>query len=127
MAGHCARAARLRDRLMDGLRALPGVEITGHPTERLAGHVSICVDGTPADALILGLDMRGICASSGSACSSGKLRASHVLTAMGVAEELAHGALRLSLGRYTTAEGIDFTIGVLAGLIPRIRAVAAVA
>ncbi|MBK7782242.1 MAG: cysteine desulfurase [Ardenticatenia bacterium] len=120
----CIRAAGLRDRLISGLAAIDGVVLTGHPTERLAGHASVCVAGVPADALILGLDMRGICASSGSACSSGKVAASHVLTAMGVDAELARGALRLSLGRHTSAEDVDHVIAVLTALVPRLRAVA---
>lgn len=120
----CARAAALRQRLVAGLLAIEGVQLTGHPTERLAGHVSVCVAGAPADALILGLDMRGICASSGSACSSGKVAASHVLTAMGLDAELARGALRLSLGRHTSAEDVDHVIAVLTALVPRLRAVA---
>lgn len=123
-AAACARAAGLRDRLIGGLLAVEGVVLTGHPTERLAGHVSVCVAGVPADALILGLDMRGICASSGSACSSGKVAASHVLTAMGVAPDLARGALRLSLGRHSTAEDVDHVIAVMTALVPRLRAVA---
>lgn len=123
-AAACARLAALRERLVAGLLAIPGVVLTGHPTERLAGHVSICVGGVPADALLLGLDMRGICASSGSACSSGKVAASHVLSAMGLDEELARGALRLSMGRHSSAEDVDHVIAVLTGLVPRLRAVA---
>lgn len=122
-AATCARLAALRDRLVAGLLAIPGVVLTGHPTERLAGHVSVCVAGVPADALILGLDMRGICASSGSACSSGKVAASHVLTAMGLEADLARGALRLSMGRHSSAEDVDHVIGVLTALVPRLRQV----
>jgi cysteine desulfurase len=75
-----------------------------------------------ADVLLLGLDMRGICASSGSACSSGKLAASHVLKAMGVSEPEAIGALRFSLGRHTTDADIDRVLEVLPGLVERLRA-----
>ncbi|MCB0216993.1 MAG: cysteine desulfurase [Caldilineae bacterium] len=117
----CARAAGLRDRLIEALLALPGLQLTGHPTDRIPGHASFCVEGAPADALLLGMDMHGICASSGSACSAGKLHASHVLTAMGVPEALAHGALRFSLGRYTSQADIDYTVEVLRPLIERLR------
>lgn len=118
------RVRTLRDRLVLGLTAIEGVELTGHPTERLPGHASLCVEGARADTLLLGLDMRSICASSGSACSSGKLDPSHVLTAMGVPRMKATGALRFSLGRLNRAGDVDRVLEVLPGLIERVRAVA---
>jgi len=118
------RVQALRDRLIDALTADEGITLTGHPSDRLPNHASFCIEGVPADALLLGLDMRGICASSGSACSAGKLRASHVLTAMGVPEDLATGALRFSLGRMTRPEDIERVIDVLPPLVERLRAVA---
>jgi cysteine desulfurase len=117
----CARVAALRDRLVAGLTALPGVRLTGHPTARLPHHASFCIDGLRADVLLLGLDMRGICASSGSACSSGKLEPSHVLSAMGVPDHEAVGALRFSLGRQTREPDIDRVLDVLPGLVERLR------
>jgi cysteine desulfurase len=116
------RVRALRDRLIAGLIALPGVCLTGHPTQRLPHHASFCLDGLRADVLLLGLDMRGVCASSGSACSTGKLSASHVLTAMGVPDEEAVGALRFSLGRGTTEADIDHVLAVLPPLVERLRA-----
>jgi cysteine desulfurase len=121
----CARIQALRDRLIDALTASPGFALTGHPTERLPNHASFCIDGVRADALLLGLDMRGICASSGSACSAGKLQASHVLTAMGVPQTRATGALRFSLGRMTRADEVERVIEVMPPLVERLRAVVA--
>jgi len=123
----CARLAHLRERIKDALAILPGVRLTGHPVERLPGHVSLCAAGVRADVLLLGLDMRGIAASSGSACSNGKVSASHVLTAMGIGDEEAHGALRLSMGRCTSASDVDRLLDVLPGLIVRLQQAAAVA
>jgi cysteine desulfurase len=119
----CKRVQALRDRLIDVLTAVEGIALSGHPRDRLPNHASFCIEGVRADALLLGLDMRGICASSGSACSAGKLHASHVLTAMGVPEERATGALRLSLGRMTRPEDIERVIEVLPPLVERMRAV----
>ncbi|MFN8422831.1 MAG: cysteine desulfurase family protein [Anaerolineae bacterium] len=120
------RLAALRDRLIDALTADPAIRLTGHRTQRMPNHVSLCVADVRADVLLLGLDMRGICASSGSACSSGKVEPSHVLSAMGVPAELASGALRLSLGRYTTDEDVDHVLAVLPQLAGALRGVGAV-
>jgi cysteine desulfurase len=109
------------------MTALPDVRLTGHPTQRMAHHASLCIGGVPADVLLMGLDMRGICASSGSACSAGKVDPSHVLLAMGVPEEEAVGALRLSLGRHTSEADIDRVLDVLPRLITRARSLMAVA
>jgi cysteine desulfurase len=117
------RVAVLRDRLLDGLTALPEVTRTG-PSEssrRLPGHATICARGVRADSLLLGLDMRGICASSGSACSSGSLDPSHVLHAMGIPAADAVGAVRFSLGRGTTAAEVVRVLEVAPGLIERLR------
>jgi cysteine desulfurase len=122
-----ARIGALRDRLVAGMTALPDVRLTGHPTQRMAHHASLCIGGVPADVLLMGLDMRGICASSGSACSAGKVDPSHVLLAMGVPEEEAVGALRLSLGRHTSEADIDRVLDVLPRLITRARSLMAVA
>ena len=120
----CRRLERFRDRLIDGLTAVPDVRRTGHPTERLPGHASFCVGGARADVLLLGLDMRGICASSGSACSSGSLEPSHVLTALGISGDYAVGALRFSMGHTTRESDVDRVLEVLPPLIERVRAAA---
>ena len=89
----------LRDRLIDGvLTAVPDCTLTGHRTERLANHASFIMRGIEAEGMLIGLDMAGICASSGSACTSGAQEPSHVLTAMGIPRQEAAGHLRLSLG-----------------------------
>lgn len=117
------RAVTLRDTMIDALCAIEGVSLTGCRTRRLPGHVSLCVQGAPADTLLLGLDMHGIAASSGSACSSGRLSPSHVLAAMGYHDEDARGALRLTMGHATTEQDVSRTIEVLSHLIRRCRAV----
>jgi cysteine desulfurase len=117
-----ARVRALRDRLVSGLTGLAGVRLTGHASRRLPHHASFCFTGVRADVLLLGLDMRGICASSGSACSTGSLTASHVLTAMGVADHEALGALRFSLGRGTSEADVDRVLEVLPPLVERLRA-----
>ncbi|RIL12490.1 cysteine desulfurase NifS [bacterium] len=120
----CAHAAALRDQLVARLTAAAdGIRLTGHPTNRLPSHASFCIEGAPADAMLLGLDLHGICASSGSACSSGNLAPSHVLTAMGVPAEIATGALRFSLGRMTTDADVDAVVEVLPPLVERLRGV----
>jgi cysteine desulfurase len=123
-AAAVGRVRALRDRLIRGLGALDGVRLTGHPSRRLPHHASFCIDGVRADTLLLGLDMRGICASSASACSSGRLDPSHVLTAMGVPDHEAIGALRLSLGRGTTDADIDQVLAAVPALVARLRAAA---
>lgn len=119
------RLTALRDRLIDGLTADPAIHLTGHRTRRMPNHVSICVDDVRADVLLLGLDLHGICASSGSACSSGKVEPSHVLSAMGVPAARAAGALRLSLGRQTSDADVDHVLAVLPRLVADLRAVGA--
>jgi cysteine desulfurase len=116
-------AVRRRDTMIQALCAVPGVSLTGSRSSRLPGHVSVSVEGAPADALLLGLDMHGIAASSGSACSSGRVSASHVLTAMGYPDEVARGALRLSMGHGTTDEEVAYTVAVLVDLVDRCRAI----
>lgn len=120
-----ARVKALRDRMVAGLAGIEGVSLTGDPVIRLPNLASFCVAGVRADALLLGLDRLGICASSGSACSSGRLQASHVLTAMGVDSGLANGALRLSLGRLSRDEDVSRVLAVLPPLVERLRATGA--
>ena len=116
-----ARIAALRDRLAEGLLAIPRTHLNGHPTERLAGNLSLSFEGIEGESLLLMLDMRGICASSGSACSAGSTEPSHVLTAMGLTEQLAKGSLRLSLGDDTTDEDVDYMLDVIPECVSRLR------
>jgi cysteine desulfurase len=116
-----ARLRRLRDRLRDALLALPDVELTGHPRSRLPGLLSVVVGGLEGDSLVLALDLEGVWVSTGSACTTGSTEPSHVLTAMGFPDDEARGALRLSLGRTTTAEEIDRAIEVIPAVIERLR------
>jgi cysteine desulfurase len=101
------RVRALRDRLAEALLAVDGVELTGHPVERLPHILSVVARGIDGGSVVLGLDLAGIAASTGSACSSGSTEISHVLAAMGFPVDEARGALRLSLGRTTTEAEID--------------------
>jgi cysteine desulfurase len=119
-----ARLVQLRDRLIQGvLERVPGARLTGHPTERLPNNASFVFEGVEGEALLLALDQLGICASTGSACTSGSLEASHVLKAMGLPASLAQGSLRLSLGKGTDEDQIDRTLEALPSLVERLRAV----
>ncbi len=101
------RLAALRDRLVRELLEVDGAVLAGHPTERLANNAHLCFEGVESESLLLALDLRGLAASSGSACTAGSLEPSHVLQAMGVAAELAAGALRLTVGRWTTEAEVE--------------------
>ncbi len=117
------RLATLRDRLVDGvLRAMPDAQLTGHPEQRLPGHASFVIPGVEADGLLMHLDMAGVCAASGSACTSGMPEPSHVLRAMGIEHTLALGALRLTLGRSTTQTDVDYVLEILPGIVEKLRA-----
>lgn len=118
-----ARLTALRNRLRDGIAArIDHVRFNGHPTLRLPNNVNVCFAFIEGEALLLNLDMHGIAASSGSACTSGSLEPSHVLVAMGVPPEIAHGSLRLTLGRENTEEEIDAVLDVLVEVVERLRA-----
>jgi cysteine desulfurase len=110
-----------RDRLKDALLKIPFSRLNGHPTERLAGNLNIGFEFIEGESMILWLDMAGICASTGSACSSDSLDPSHVLLAIGVPHEKAHGSLRLSLSHETTDEDIDYIIETLPAIVERLR------
>jgi cysteine desulfurase len=112
----------LRDRLLTGLTALPGVQLTGHPTERLPNSASVVIEGIEGGDLVAALDLEGIEASTGSACTTGSVDPSHVLLAMGIDEALAHGSLRLTVGRETTEADVDRTIDTVEACIGRLRA-----
>ncbi len=119
------KVSKLRDRLIKGvLDNVSGVELTGHPVKRLPDIASFVVEGAEGEAMLLMLSDKGIAASSGSACTSGILEPSHVLTAMGIPSKLAHGSLRFSLGKKTTKEDIDYVIKVLPEVIKRLRKMA---
>jgi cysteine desulfurase len=118
-----ARLAGLRDRLVNGIQAaIPDAQLTGHPEQRLPGHASFVIPGVEASGLLMHLDMAGVCAASGSACTSGMPEPSHVLTAMGVDYTLALGALRLTLGRSTTQADVDYVVDILPGIVEKLRA-----
>lgn len=121
-AAGARREAALRDALIAGLTAIPGVRLTGHPERRLPGNASFCFDDLRSEALLTALDLAGIEASGGSACTAGSLNPSHVLTAIGVPENQARNALRLTLGRGTTAEQIEQTVTAVRRIVERLRA-----
>jgi cysteine desulfurase len=117
-----ARLSALRDQLIDGvLAAVEGAHLTGSRHNRLANHASFVLDGADAEGALIALDLAGIAASSGSACSSGSQRPSHVLEAMGIPPALAAGALRFSLGRSTTTADIDYLLANLPTIVERVR------
>lgn len=116
-----ARISALRDQLIDGLTALPYVRLNGHRTKCLPGNVNVSVRFIEGESLLLRLDLAGVAASSGSACTSGSLDPSHVLLAIGLPHEIAHGSLRLSLSDTTTQEEVDYVLSVLPGIIEYLR------
>lgn len=116
------RLAGLRDRLIRGILAgVPDAELTGDPVERLPNSATFRFPHIEGEPLLLNLDMRGICASSGAACATGEIEPSHVLLAMGYSRQEAHGALRLTLGRENTEAEIDHVIAVLPSLVESLR------
>ena len=116
------RLRRQRDRLQKAVLAVEGTELTGHPKERLPGLLSLITRDTDGNAITLGLDLEGVAASVGSACTTGSTETSHVLAAMGYPEEEARGALRLSLGRTTTDAEIETASEIVPRVIARLRA-----
>jgi cysteine desulfurase len=123
MAEESARLTELRDWLIEQVTTtIPNVRLNGHPTKRLPNNVNVSVQGIEGESMILSLDVFGICVSSGSACTSGDLSASHVLLAIGLPHELAHGSLRMTLGRATTKEDVDKVVEALTGIVNRLRA-----
>ncbi len=120
---HQAHLTELRDYLIESLMTkIPETRLNGHPTERLPGNANLCFRYIEGEALLLNLDLKGIAGSSGSACTSGSLDPSHVLLAMGLSHEIAHGSLRLSLGKATTKAEIDYVIEVLPEIVNKLRA-----
>lgn len=123
MESEMTRLTGFRDCLIKGImESIPNVRLNGHPTRRLPGNASFCFEFIEGESVLLSLDKVGICGSSGSACTSGSLEPSHVLLAMGLPSEIAHGSLRLSLGHETTAEDIDYVLEMLPGIVSKLRA-----
>ncbi len=116
-----ARLAVMRDELIRRVLEIPHSHLTGHPTKRLPGTASFTFEFIEGESLLLMLDMMGICASTGSACSSKSLEPSHVLLAMGIPHEIAHGSLRLTLSYETTMEDIDYLVEKITAVITRLR------
>lgn len=123
--GEGARLASLRDRLSSELlREIPGASLTGHPSQRLPNSVSLAIQGIEGELLLMELDLLGVAASSGSACSTGSIEPSHVLTALGLSSDQARGHLRLTVGHSTIEEDVDFLVAHLPGLVERLRTLA---
>lgn len=119
---------RLQKKLIDGIVAeIPDVKLNGHPEKRLPNNVNISFAYIEGESILLNLDMEGICASTGSACASGTLDPSHVLLAMGLNHETAHGSIRFSMGRFTKESDIDAVLSVLPGIISKLRAMSPIA
>ena len=120
--GHAKKLAHMRDRLIDGILAeIPEVRLNGHRTERLPNNVNVSIRYIEGEALLLRLDLAGIAASSGSACTSGSLDPSHVLLAIGLPHEIAHGSLRLSLGDFNTEHDVDMVLEKLPQIVSTLR------
>lgn len=115
------RVSRMRDRLIEGITKIPCSRLNGDPKQRLCGNVNISFLGVEGESLLLLLDANGICASSGSACTSGSLDPSHVLLALGLPHEVAHGSMRLTISDETTDEDIDYILEVVPKVVERIR------
>ncbi len=122
MAENAIHIGALRDKLLNGIAArIPDVKLNGHPTLRLPNNVNYSIRYIEGESILLMLDINGIAASSGSACTSGSLDPSHVLLAMGLPHEIAHGSLRLTLSEFTTEEEIDYVLDLLPQIIQRLR------
>ncbi|MBR2309531.1 MAG: aminotransferase class V-fold PLP-dependent enzyme [Oscillospiraceae bacterium] len=116
-----AKVTAMRDRLIEGLSKIPHSALNGDPVNRLPGNVSFCFEGIEGESLLLYLDAMGVCASSGSACTSGSLDPSHVLLAIGRVHDVAHGSLRLSVCHYNTDEEIDHILKCVPAVVERLR------
>jgi cysteine desulfurase len=120
MASDAKNQTALRDKLINELLKVDDAHLTGHPTERLPNNASFCFAYIEGESLLMQLDMNGVSASTGSACSSESLEASHVLLAIGLKPQEAHGSLRLSLGKYTTNEDVDYVLEVVPKSVERL-------
>ncbi|MBQ3063062.1 MAG: cysteine desulfurase NifS [Clostridia bacterium] len=126
MEEESTRVRALSNRLIEGVLKIPQTILTGHPTNRLPGNCSFAIAAIEGESLILLLDHMGVCASTGSACSTGSLDPSHVLMAIGLKHEIAHGSLRLTLGRFSTEEDVDHILEVLPQIVARLRSMSPV-
>lgn len=115
------RLSKLRDRLIEGLQKIPATKVNGSLVHRLPNNVNVCFQYIEGESMLLNLDLKGVSASSGSACTSGSLDPSHVLLAMGLTHEIAHGSLRLTLGRDNTDAEIDFVLQEIPVIVERLR------
>lgn len=116
------KVSKMRDKLIEGILKIPETRLNGDAVKRLPGNVNISIRGIEGESLLLTLDMNGIAASSGSACTSGSLDPSHVLLAIGLPHEIAHGSLRLSINEDTTDEDVDYILSVIPNVVTRLRA-----
>ena len=123
---NAAKVSALRDKLMAGLSQIPHSALNGDPVHRLPGNVNFCFEGIEGESLLLLLDAKGICASSGSACTSGSLDPSHVLLAIGRPHEVAHGSLRLSLCEWNTQEEVDYMLQDIPEVVAYLRSMSPV-
>ncbi len=121
MEENAARVTAMRDKLIAGVLQIPNSRLNGDPVKRLPGNASFCFEGVEGESLLLRLDLAGICASSGSACTSGSLDPSHVLLAIGLPTEVAHGSLRLTLDEVNTEEEVDYVLEKLPGIVRTLR------
>jgi cysteine desulfurase len=121
MGAEAPHVAALRDRLIEGALAIPGARLNGGREHRLPNNTNFSFEGTDGQSLVIGLDLQGVAASSGSACSAGSLEPSHVLLALGLPPELAAGAVRLTLGRSTTQADVDHAIASLRRVVASVR------
>ena len=112
---------KLRDRMIDGALVIERSRLNGDRVHRLPGNVNLCFEGIEGESLLLLLDLKGVCASSGSACTSGSLDPSHVLLALGLPHEIAHGSLRLTFSDENTMEDVEYILSILPGIIERLR------
>lgn len=126
LEANSAKVTALRDKLIAGLSQIPHCALNGDPINRLPGNVSFCFEGIEGESLLLLLDMKGVQASSGSACTSGSLDPSHVLLAIGRVHDVAHGSLRLSLCEYNTEEEIDHILAVVPEVVAYLRSISPV-
>ena len=128
MESNNGHVAKLRDKLIGGvLSSVPKASLNGHPTQRLPNNANVSFEYVEGESILLNLDMMGVAASSGSACTSASLEPSHVLMAMGIAVEIAHGSLRLTLGTSNTEADVDYVVSILPGIVERLRAMSPLA
>lgn len=126
MDAHMTHVKGLRDRLVEGITKIPYTHFTGHPDKRLPGTASFVFEAIEGEGLLLLLDMQGICCSTGSACATGSLEPSHVLMAIGLPHEIAHGSLRVTLGHQNTEEDVDYVLEKVTAAVERLRAMSPV-